>query len=169
MKFLEFLALLCVITAINKINCETTQQNEPQFIGHLYGQGQLTTGFINVMSNISFNCTAEFNCKVLEGFGLSCDDLSEIQWFVPRQLREHQLMFGHNSNRMTITEQRVWAKDKNQSTRIIYSQLNISSIGTIHNGNYTCKHELIQYTQVFEALVTGMLNILLHNYAECVY
>jgi len=105
---------------------------------------------IQVMKNVSYYCYAKFDCKIKD-----CEhQLLPIQWFLPRELRENELLYGVNSARVEFSKQSTDWLDN--TTFLIRSAMYITDIGLIHNGTYSCGHDSMDSNMDFTVNVKGI-------------
>lgn len=112
-------------------------------------------GFVKVMSNISYTCWAKFDCN-----SKNCAKLSELLWLLPRQLREHEMIYGSNTSRVFFSQQQRYYIN-GQNNYIIKSQMNITDVGAIHNGDYVSSHDMFSLSVVIDISVRGKAKLIL--------
>ena len=115
------------------------------------------TSFIKIKSNVLYTCVGKINCSELVYQGLDCNHVDQIKWLLPRELREHELIYGKSWARVQFRQQ-TNTFDKNKNL-MIESQMIITDIGVIHNGNYICSHDSVG-NQAFSVRVRGNTEII---------
>ncbi len=103
------------------------------------------------MKNVSFYCFAKFNCSKTY-----CGELlPQIQWFLPRELREYELLYEPKDIRIEFSKQTTdWCN--NETTFLIRSGMHINDIGFIHSGSYRCSHDTLGINSDFSVKIKGM-------------
>jgi hypothetical protein len=147
--------LIVSLILITTVKCGANDESELRVnsitVSSNYHFDHTDTLNTETMTNVSFYCSAKFDCRKTY-----CGELlPQILWLFPRELREYELLYGPKALRIEFTKQTTdW--ENNETTFLIRSEMHINDIGFIHSGSYRCSHDILESYAEFSVKIRGM-------------